>query len=152
MARAPQRRCVGARGGAARRDLGAGARHHPPHTARHAAAGRARGDGGEREPLRLLYALLAARPAGEQAAAQLVVRVHHGTHIHGLGAGLPGGRGALHVAARGGLLLAHAVAVLASGLGRELLDIAATPTTAHPGAHPGRATVRTGRRGRGRAG
>ena len=114
------------------------------------------GSGGEREPLRLLYALLAARTPGDQAVVQVVVRAHHGTRDRALGAGRGGGgvgAGVLDGLARTLLLLAHGVALLVTLLGRELLELLTAPTAAHTaGARDGRRSqLRTGTRAGGDA-
>jgi hypothetical protein len=104
-------------------------------------------DGGtEREPLRLLYALLANRTNKEQAVVQLVVRAHHSTRSHLSGTGLGGG-GLLNGLARNAVLLAHAVVLLLTLLMRELLDMLTTPATrAHGDSDRRRSQLRTGAR------
>jgi hypothetical protein len=108
-------------------------------------ATRTPGNGAERDPLRLLYALLAARTDKEQAVVQIVVRAHHSTRNY-FGPRL-GGAGALNGLAATAVLLAHAVVLLLTLLARELLDMLTTPTTRADGSAVGqRSQLRTGPR------
>jgi hypothetical protein len=106
-----------------------------------------RNDGGtEREPLRLLYALLANCTNKEQAVVQLVVGAHHSTRSHQFGTGLGEGR-VFDGLARNAVLLAHAVVLLLTLLMRELLDMLTTPATrAHGDSVGRRSQLRTGAR------
>jgi hypothetical protein len=105
------------------------------------------GSNGEREPLRLLYALLATRTrAGDQAVVQFVVRTHRGTHARALGTTWGGGgAGVLDGPTRVLLLLAHGVGQLAALLGRELLELLTAPAAARTAnTRSGRPQLRTG--------